>query len=136
MANATSIGGVHPLRISFGLLGVLTKYPNRMSTFIDHLVEGGAQVYIITDLPLPIAKKMIRKNDISIPEERVISVSFIEDGDRCVAKAIEKYQIDLHIDANAAYCDTKKAITMFVWPNAKLSVINPEFRVDGFKWHT
>jgi len=133
MASAAGIGGISPLRISFGLLGVLTKYPNRIGTFIEHLVEGGAKVYIITDLPESAAKRMIRKNDLTIPEDHVISVSFAEDGDRCVAKAIEQYQIDLHIDANAAYCDTKKAITLFVWPNAKLPVVNPEFKFDGFK---
>lgn len=122
------------LKISFGIGGVITKYPNEMRMLIDALSESDSvEVYIISDLTKEHpTQKLLQRNGIEIPVERILLADRAKYGEKCISKVVQDNNIDIHMDANPAYCDNTKGINFFLWPNTNIPYFSPDFKSKGF----
>ncbi len=121
-----------PFRVSFDIGGVLSKYPHVFRPMVRALVAGGAEVYVITDMPdHGQSVKFVRENGYDVAPERVLNADYAEHGERCKEVVIESHKIDLHVDDFPGYCAHSKCVSLFVWPNPELPYYHDDFVTDG-----
>jgi hypothetical protein len=121
-----------PLRISFDIGGVLSKYPAIFRPMVAALQKGGAEVYVLTDMhPHEKSVKMVQENGYDIPAERILNADYKEHGEDCKAVVIEEHSIDVHVDDFPGYCAHTKALSLFTWPNPEMPYYHDDFKTDG-----
>jgi hypothetical protein len=115
------------LRISFGLHGTISKFPNSFSKLIDSL-QGHCIVYIITDVNKKgMIVNLLHDAGFSVPEENILVANRKEFGSKCVSKIVSEMHIDMHFDSNPEYVDNNKCINFFIWPNTNVPMMAPQF---------
>lgn len=120
------------LRVSFDIGGVLSKYPHVFRPMVDALQKGGADVYVLTDMPDHAqAVRYVSKNGYDIPPDQVINCDYTEHGETCKAVVIKALAIDIHIDDFPGYCAHSECVSLFVWPNPVLPYYHDDFVTDG-----
>lgn len=121
-----------PLRISFDIGGVLSKYPHLFRPMVEALQKGGAEVFVLTDMTdREKAIKMVRENGYNIPVGRILNARYDDHGEDCKAVVIEEHDIDIHVDDFPGYCAHTKALSLFTWPNPELPYYHDDFKTDG-----
>jgi hypothetical protein len=121
-----------PIRISFDIGGVLSKYPEVFRAMVDALQKGGADVYVITDMHDHAQSVLfVRGNGYDIPEDRILNSDYKEHGENCKARIIVEHGIDLHIDDFPGYVAHTKCVNLFVWPNPDRPYFSDDFVTDG-----
>jgi len=122
----------NPLRISFDIGGVLSKYPDVFRPMVEALQKGGAEVFVLTDMTdHDLSTKFVRDNGYDIPPERVLCADYRAHGDGCKAVLIEQFEIQLHVDDFPGYCAHSKSVNLFVWPNPDLPYYHDDFVTHG-----
>lgn len=120
------------LRVSFDIGGVLSKYPHVFRPMVAALQAGGAEVYVITDMPDHAQSvRYVRSNGYDIPEARILNADYATHGEDCKAVAIEAHQIDVHVDDFAGYCAHTSCVSLFCWPNPERPYYHDDFKTDG-----
>ena len=120
------------MKVSFDIGGVVAKYPEKFKALMKILFIGGAQIYVITDMPKVSAVEMLRENGFDyVLADRIFSADYEGEGERCKQFLIEKHGIDIHLDDFAAYCSHESCISLFVWPNP-----DKPYYADDFKTKT
>ena len=121
-----------PLRISFDIGGVLSKYPTIFRPMVAALQKGGAGVFVLTDMHDHAQScRFVQGNGYDIPAERILNADYKEHGEECKAVVIEKHLIDIHVDDFPGYCAHTKALSLFTWPNPELPYYHDDFKTDG-----
>jgi len=104
------------MKIGFDIGGVISRYPEKMIQLMGILQMGGAEVYVITDIPFDIAVELCAKNHIAIAQDRIISCDWGKHMDLCKTKACEELGIDFLIDDRPDYCAVGDFIGLVVSP--------------------
>jgi hypothetical protein len=106
------------MKMAFDIGGVLGKYPDVFILMISALQNGGAEVYVITDIPVKqTAQALLNRYGYNIAPEMILCADFQKYGERCKALLIKEYGIDVIIDDHPGYCADSGCVSLFVWPN-------------------
>ncbi len=106
------------MKVAFDIGGTLGKYPTELGGLAAILERGGAEVFVLTDIPsYETAAEILARHGIEISRERLLCADYQTHGDRCKAVLVREHQIDLLIDDHAAYCADAGCVTLFVWPD-------------------
>lgn len=120
------------LKISFDIGGVLSKYPDVFRPMVKALKAGGAEVFVITDMPDHAQSvRYVQENGYDIPGDHILNADYPAHGEDCKAVLIELHGIDLHIDDFPSYCAHTSAVSLFVWPNPERPYYHETFKTDG-----
>lgn len=120
------------MKIGFDVGGVLSKYPQVFGPLIQVLERGGAEVFVISDMhPAEKILDMLRRNNINVPPERVISANYKELQELCKTKACEELGIDILIDDFIGYVAAGKHIRLLVMPNPEEPYYHDSWQTDG-----
>ena len=123
---------VEPLRMSFDIGGVLSKYPEVFRPMVTALQRGGVEVYVITDMhEHEKSVRFVRENGYDIPAERILNSDYLVWGELCKARTIHENRIQLHVDDFAGYCAHNGCVNLFVWPNPQKPYYADDFKTDG-----
>lgn len=121
-----------PLRISFDIGGVLSKRPDVFRPLVKHLIDGGAEVFVITDMHLhEQSVKFVQGNGYDIPAERILNADYKAHGEDCKAQVVKANNIDIHIDDFPGYCANDTCVNLFVWPDPSRPYFADDFVTDG-----
>ena len=121
-----------PLRMSFDIGGVLSKYPDVFRPMVKALQTGGVEVYVITDMhDHEQSVKFVRENGYDIPSERILNSDYAQFGEACKALTIKEHMIDVHVDDFPGYCAHTECVSLFTWPNPELPYYHDDFKTDG-----
>lgn len=93
------------IRVAFDIGGVLSKYPDTFRPLMRMLVDGGAEVYVLTDRqPTALVIKVLAMNGFDfIAPGRVISADFTTHAEGCKAHVLSELAIDVMFDDHLAY---------------------------------
>jgi hypothetical protein len=106
------------MKLAFDIGGVLGKYPDVFIPMISALQNGGAEVFVITDiLEKQTAQVLLNRYGYSIQNEMILCADFKKYGERCKALLIKEYGIDIIIDDHPGYCADSGCVSLLVWPN-------------------
>lgn len=109
------------MKLAFDIGGVLGKYPAVFLSLIAALQRGGAEVYVLTDIPeKETAEGLLEKYGYSFPPEKILCADFPKYGECCKAVLIKEYGIDVLIDDHPGYCADSGCVSLFVWPDPHL----------------
>lgn len=121
-----------PLRVSFDIGGVLSKYPDVFRPMVDALQKGGAEVFVITDMhDHEQSVRFVRGNGFDIQPERILNSDYNEHGEGCKEEVIKQHGIDLHIDDFPGYVAHTSCVNLFVWPNPLRPYFDDSWVTDG-----
>lgn len=110
------------MKLAFDIGGVLGKYPGVFLPLIAALQSGGAEVYVLTDIPeKETAHTHLAKYGYSFPADKIVCADFATHGERCKAVLIKEYGIDVLVDDHPGYCTDSGCVALFVWPDPHLS---------------
>lgn len=110
------------MKLAFDIGGVLGKYPGVFIPMISALQSGGAEVFVITDIPVKeTAQALLNKYGYNIPSEMILCADFQMHGERCKAVLIKEYRIDVIIDDHPGYCADSGCVSLFVWPDPHMA---------------
>lgn len=121
------------LKISFDIGGVISKYPAEFRMLMATLQQGGAEVFVITDMhPRETSLVMLRENGFDfVPEDHILNADYTTHGEDCKAALIKEHGIQIHIDDFAGYCAHTEGISLFVWPNPEKPYYHDDWKADG-----
>lgn len=120
------------MRIAFDIGGVLSKYPHIFRPMVAHLVAGGAEVFVITDMhDHAQSVRFVHGNGYDIPDENILNSDYATYGELCKAKTIRDNRIDVHVDDFPGYCAHTECVSLFVWPQPKEPYYHDDFKTDG-----
>jgi len=122
-----------PLRISFDIGGVLSKYPHVFRPLVAALnAADNVEVYVVTDMhDHDKSVRMVQENGYDIPAERVINSDYARHGEQCKEMAIRQHNIDIHVDDFPGYVAHTACVNLFVWPNPREPYFADDFKTDG-----
>lgn len=119
------------IKIAFDIGGVLSKEPSIWRRMIDTLQRGGAEVYIITDMPdRQEVLDLVSSNGFDVPEERVLTADYNSHEDRCKQILIKEHSIEVFIDDYAGYvaAASEECVSLFVWPRPNKPYNSKDFK--------
>lgn len=91
-------------RVGFDIGGVISKFPEPMKALMRALASSPEhEVFIITDMPIAIAKQMLECNNVPFDDEHLICVDFSAHQDLCKSNLAETHGIDIMIDDRPDY---------------------------------
>lgn len=121
MVMKLAVTGETTMKLAFDIGGVLGKYPAVFLPLIAALQSGGADVYVLTDIPeKETAEKHLARYGYSFPADKILCADFLKHGERCKAGLIKDYSIDVLIDDHPGYCADSGCLSLFVWPDPRL----------------
>lgn len=124
--------GSPPLRVSFDIGGVLSKYPHVFRAMVIALQRGGCDVFVITDMhDHEQSVRFVRDNGYDIPPENILNSDYKQFGEACKAMTIKEHKIDVHVDDFPGYCAHTECVSLFTWPNPGLPYYHDDFKTDG-----
>jgi hypothetical protein len=115
------------LRVGIDIGGVLSKYPVRIKELIATLRRGGAEVFIITDMPEDTALRLLNKNNLAFLP--VLCADWAKYQELCKTVLATEANLDIVIDDYAPYVAEGEFIGMTVSPK-------PRLQYDGPGWNT
>jgi len=106
------------MKLAFDIGGVLGKYPSVFLQMISALHDGGAEVFVLTDISeKKVAQEQLNKYGFNIMPENILCADFEKYGERCKSVLIKEYGIDLLVDDHPGYCADSGCVSLFVWPD-------------------
>lgn len=97
-----------PLRVSFDIGGVLSKYPEVFKPMVETLQRGGAEVFVLTDMhDHEQSVRFVQGNGYNIPSDHILNSDYDTHGEDCKAVLIKEHGIDIHIDDFLAIVPTR-----------------------------
>lgn len=111
----------HPLRVALDIGGVMSKYPDVIRAFARALLDGGALIYVITDMPRhDEVMQMLATNDFGfIQAEYVHCADYKAYGEGCKAELLAALEIDLVLDDCLGYMAIPgRTVRCLVMPDA------------------
>lgn len=124
-----------PLKISFDIGGVLSKNPALFREMMRVLEAGGAEVYVLTDIPDPErAHALLAKNGFDVKHGRILCADWNAHGDMCKAVLAQEHGIQLHIDDFPGYSagvgTVDGCVSLFTWPDPHAPYYHEDFVPD------
>jgi len=114
------------MKIAFDIGGLISRYPEQMTTMMRALIAGGVEVYIITDMNQQDALTACRENNLDfIPPERILSGDWSKCGDRCKTVLCEEHEIDIMVDDRPDYCAEGNFIGLVLSPRPQVLYYAP-----------
>lgn len=112
------------LRIAFDIGGVISRYPGEMKTLMQRLINGGAYVFLLTDMNRADAHAACRENKLynfighrgligsgingagteDLREQYILCANWSDYGDQCKTRLMEMNKINFLIDDRPDYC--------------------------------
>lgn len=121
-----------PLRIAFDIGGVLSKRPDVFRPMVEALLAGGAEVYVVTDMPdREQAVRFVIENGYAIAPERILCADYKAHGEMCKARVIEQHGLHVLVDDFPGYVANTAAVNLFVWPDPMRPYYHDDFKTDG-----
>jgi len=109
------------MKIAFDIGGVLGKYPKIFRPFVCALKSGGAEVYVVTDIPdQATAEQILRGHGYDFSAENILCCDYLQHGDCCKRVVIKQFGIDILIDDHPAYCAAAGCVSLMLWPDASI----------------
>ncbi len=106
------------MKLAFDIGGVLGKYPTVFLPIISALHDGGAEVFVLTDIPdKQVAQEQLNRYGYSFSPEKILCADFERYGERCKSVIIKEHGIDVLIDDHPGYCADSGCVSLFVWPD-------------------
>jgi len=114
------------MKLAFDIGGVLGKYPTVFLPLISTLHDGGAEVFVLTDiLDKQVAQEQLNRYGYSFLPEKILCADFERYGERCKSVLIKEHGIDLLVDDHPGYCADSGCVSLFVWPDPHVSYESP-----------
>lgn len=121
-----------PLRVAFDIGGVLSKRPDVFIPMVEALVQGGAEVYVITDMhDRAQSIRFVRGNGYNIPAARILNADYNTHGEMCKAEVVKAHGIDVLVDDHPGYMANTEAVNLLVWPDPSRPYYHDDFQTDG-----
>jgi hypothetical protein len=123
-----------PLRVSFDIGGVLSKYPDRFRRLVNALSAcPDVELYVITDMhDHAQSVRFVHGNGFeAISADRILNSDYQEHGEECKRRIIEERGIDFHFDDFPGYCAHTSCVSLFVWPNPAEPYYADDWQTDG-----
>lgn len=135
IATIKAADAMRPLRISFDIGGVLSKHPAVYRKMMQALADGGAEVYVITDMSdHERAVKLLGTNDFDVLPERVLCADWDAHGDMCKAELIRQHGIQVHVDDFLGYsagaAEVEGCVSLLGWPDPYAPYYHEDFVCD------
>lgn len=109
------------IRIAFDIGGVLSKYPDILRPLLRTLVDGGASVFVLTDMhPHALVMATLKINGFDFIEEAAVIVAdYTKHGEGCKAELLKSLAIDIFLDDFIGYvADPSCPIRCLVMPDS------------------
>ena len=109
-------------RVAFDIGGVLSKFPDILRPIAQALIDGGVDVYVITDMhDHAQVVATLRDNGFGfIPPDRVHCADYATHGEGCKAELLRELAIDMILDDHPGYVAVQGCpIRCLVMPDAE-----------------
>ena len=114
------------MKLAFDIGGVLGKYPGIFTSMISALQKGGAEVFVLSDIPdMKVTQEQLNRYGYNFSPEMVLSADFEKYGERCKSVLIKEYGIDVLVDDHPGYCADSGCVSLFVWPDPHVPYESP-----------
>ena len=122
-----------PVRVAFDIGGVLSKYPTILRAMAQALHDGGAEVFVITDMRTPDrVLELLEANGFGfINPANIICADFELYGEGCKAVLLEQLYIDVFLDDFPAYLVRGCPVRLLVQPDLELPYYDDSWQTDG-----
>lgn len=121
-----------PARVAFDIGGVLTKYPDVLRPLVQALLDGGAEVHVVTDMKgHEKVVDLLWDNGFKIPRDNVHCADFERYGEACKAKLLQQLEIDVFMDDFPAYLVEGCPVRLLVQPDLKRPYYHDTWKTDG-----
>lgn len=93
------------VRVALDIGGVISKYPDVMRDFARSLLDGGSEVFVVTDMADHEAVlSLLAHNGFDfIPTENVRCADYVSHGEGCKAEVLRELRIDMVLDDFIGY---------------------------------
>ena len=122
------------IKIGFDIGGVLSKYPEILTPFVNSLVTNcpDIEVYVLTDMhPIEKCQDWIAKNGLQVKPENIHSCDYEEHGELCKAVKSKELSIDIMIDDFLGYVAAGSPIRLLMMPDPERPYYHDEWKTDG-----
>ena len=120
------------LKVGFDIGGVISKYPAEFKAMMQALQAGGAEVFIITDMPRETSLRTLQENGFEfVPGDHVLNADYDAHGEDCKAVLLKERGIHIHVDDLPGYCAHTDAISLFLWPNTEKPYYHDDFKTES-----
>ncbi len=122
-----------PVRVAFDIGGVLSKYPVILQAMAQALHDGGAEVFVITDMQGPDrVLELLEANGFGfINPANIICADFETYGEGCKAVVLERLYIDVFLDDFPAYVTRGCPVRLLVQPDLETPYYDDSWQTDG-----
>jgi hypothetical protein len=122
------------VKIGFDIGGVLSKYPDILTPFVNSLVENcpDIEVHVLTDMhPIEKCRDWVARNGLKVKPENVHSCDYKEHGELCKTVKCKELSIDILMDDFIGYVAEGAPIRLLVMPDAKRPYYHDDWQTDG-----
>lgn len=122
------------IRIGFDVGGVLSKYPEILTPFVNSLIINcpDVEVHVLSDMhPKEKIIDWLQRNSLSVNPSNVHSCDYIEHGELCKAVKCQELQIDIMMDDFIGYLAEGSPLRLLVMPDAKRPYYHDDWKTDG-----
>lgn len=106
------------MKLAFDIGGVLGKYPDVFLPMISALQKGGAEVFVLTDIPdIKVTQEQLNKYGYNFLPEKILCADFEKYGERRKSILIKEHGINVLVDDHPGYCADSGCVSLFVWPD-------------------
>jgi len=118
------------MKIAFDIGGVLTRHTAKMKEIMATLERGGAEVHVVTDMPLNKAMDLCIANGITdiIPISRIHSADWDCHQELCKTILCEELGIEALFDDHGPYLHTGNFIGFLLTPRPSLPYYSNEWK--------
>lgn len=123
------------IKIGFDIGGVLSKYPEVLTPFINSLIfncSHDIEVHVLSDMhPKEKIVDWLDRNDVYVSHENVHSCDYVEHGELCKSVKCQELKIDIMMDDFIGYLAEGSPIRLLVMPDAKRPYYHDDWKTDG-----
>lgn len=122
------------IKIGFDIGGVLTKYPEILTPFVNSLVKNNPdiEVHVLSDMhPVEKCQDWLARNGLQVKPENVHSCDYSTYGETCKAVKCKELDIDILMDDFIGYVAEGSPIRLLVMPDAKRPYYHDDWKTDG-----
>lgn len=122
-----------PLRISFDIGGVLSKYPDQFRPLVTALLASPlVDVFVLSDMkPHARAVAFCHDNGFPVLPGRIICCDYEAHGELCKAVAMRELCIAIHLDDFPGYLAEGCPVRLLVMPDPSRDYYHEAWKTDG-----
>jgi hypothetical protein len=129
------------MKVAFDVGGVLTRYPRECRELIACLLQGGHEVFVVTDMPdRDKVVAALVANDFTDPRllGNVVLARHSRHGDACKAVVLLDLGIDVLVDDHLGYLGwpwpTRAPLRLLVVPDPRRAYYGETWRGEVVEW--